>query len=355
MTRTLKSLFFSLFFLLPTVVMGANSAVFLQYHHVSAETPSSTSVTPERFAEHLNYLDDNGFVVEPISKVINAIQKDEPLAENTVVITFDDAYRNIYTNAFPMLKDKGYPFTIFVSPGPVDKGYGDYLSWAQLREMGQNGATIANHSYNHGHLVERAPGESEQAWLERIRKNITDTESRIKEMTGQSIKLHAWPFGEATPELRQLIRDMGYVGLGQHSGAVGPLSDFTRLPRYPMAASYSEMAQFRTKVNTKPLLITRQEPDSSLIDKSNLTPEMVLTVTGNDFQKAQLRCYASGQGEIPVKWLDKEQTRFSTSVAAPLPVGRSRYNCTAPSMDGQTYYWYSHQWLRLTDEGKAID
>ena len=357
MTKALKFCLFSMLSALSTLAMAADSAVFLQYHHVSDKTPAVTSVTPERFSRHLNYLDDNGYTVKPITRVINAIQNGETLPEKTVVITFDDAYRNIYTNAFPLLKEKGWPFTIFVSPGPVDKGYGKFLTWNQLREMTRYGATLANHSLNHDHLVERLDGESEKLWLERVRKDLAQTESRIKEMAGQSVMLFAWPFGETTPELRQLIEDMGYVGFGQQSGAVGPLSDFTRLPRYPMAGSYSDMPQFRTKINTKPLPVKQQVPDSALIDEDNLKPELELelTVATESFQKKQLRCYASGQGEIAVEWLDDDKTRFITSATRPLPVGRSRYNCTAPSMDGRTYYWYSHQWLRLTEDGKAID
>ncbi|MGI9276623.1 MAG: polysaccharide deacetylase family protein [Endozoicomonas sp.] len=355
MTKILKSCLFSLSLALSSLAMSADSAVFLQYHHVSNTTPAVTSVTPERFSEHLNYLDDNGFTVKPLTKVINAIQQGENLPEKTVVITFDDAYRNIYTNAFPLLKEKGWPFTIFVSPGPVDKGFGSFLSWDQMREMSRHGATLANHSLNHDHLVERLAGESEELWLERVRKDLAQTESRIKEMTGQSVMMLAWPFGETTPELRQLIDDTGYVGFGQQSGAVGPLSDFTRLPRYPMAGNFSTMAQFRTKVNTKPLPLKQQHPDSALIDEDNLKPGLELTLASEGFQKNQLRCYASGQGEIAVEWLDEDKTRFITSVSNPLPVGRSRYNCTAPSIDGRTYYWYSHQWLRLTEDGKAID
>ena len=126
---------------------------------------------------------------------------------------------------------------------------------------------------------------------------------------------------KTTPELRQLIEDMGYVGFGQQSGAVGPLSDFTRLPRYPMAGSYSDMPQFRTKINTKPLPVKQQVPDSTLIDEDNLKPELELTVATESFQKKQLRCYASGQGEIAVEWLDDDKTRFITSATRPLPVG----------------------------------
>ncbi|MET4693077.1 polysaccharide deacetylase family protein [Endozoicomonas lisbonensis] len=341
--------------LISTMANSADSAVFLQYHHVSEDTPRSTSVTPDRLKQHLDYLDDNGFTVKSIVDVVNSVRDGRPLPDKTVVITFDDAYKSIYENAFPLLKEKGYPFTVFVAIEPVDKGYHQFLSWDQLREMGKHGATIANHSITHSHMVVKHPDETRQQWVNRNRDEILKTEARIKEKTGQSVKLFAWPFGEANPELRQLLASMGYVGFGQQSGVVGPLSDFTLLPRYPMAADYAEMRGFRTKVNSLPLPVKKQLPDSAMVTDNNLKPSLTLELADGDFQKNQLKCYASNAGEIPVKWLDDEKTRFTTVTPNSLSVGRSRYNCTAPSMDGRRYYWYSHQWLRLNEDGTAID
>lgn len=337
------------------VANGADNAVFLQYHHVSDQTPRSTSVTPDRFKEHLDYLDDNGFTVKSIVDVVDAISNNQPLPDKTVVITFDDAFQDIYENAYPLLKEKDYPFTIFVAIEPVDRNFGKYLSWDQLREMGQNGGTIANHSITHSHMVVKLPDETRQEWVNRNRDEIQKTEARIKEKTGQSVKLFAWPFGETNPELQQLLSSMGYVGFGQQSGAVGPLSDFTLLPRYPMAADYAEMRGFRTKVNSFPLPVKSQQPASTMVKGNNLKPALTIELAKGDFQKNQLKCYASNAGEITVEWLDEAQTRFTTVTPNSLPVGRSRYNCTAPSMDGRRYYWYSHQWLRLKADGTAID
>ena len=349
--------FFAVFFL-PVIslsVQAAQHAVILQYHHVSNDTPESTSVTPEIFTQHLEYLERNNFNILPLTEVTHALQNSQPLPEKAIAITFDDAYRNIYENAFPLLKQKGWPFTIFVSTTPVDKGFGNFLTWSQLREMSQQGATIANHTLHHDHLVERKPGETKRQWLNRVKLDIITTESRIKDETGQNVKHFAWPFGEATPELRAMVKELGYVGLGQQSGAVGPLSDFTLLPRYPMAAGYAKMSSFKLKVNSLPLPVVSKTPDAMLINEQNLQPELTVSLQKGPYQKNQLRCYSGAQGELTVVWLDDNNTRFSTAANTPLAVGRSRYNCTAPSNSGQQYYWFSQPWLRLNAEGKALD
>ena len=353
MTRLFKTL--SLMVLLASpVIAKASSAVILQYHHVSDTTPAVTSVTPDVFKEHLDYLEKNNFNIIPLTEATQALKHKQPLPEKAVVITFDDAYLNIYTNAFPLLKKKGWPFTIFVATAPVDKKYGRFLSWEQIREMTKHGATIANHTISHDHSVERLSGETETQWIQRFRDDVEATEKRIKEKTGQSIKHFAWTFGETAPELRQVIREMDYVGIGQQSGAAGELSDFTRLPRYPMAGNYGG-SDFAIKVNSLPLPVVSATPDSSIINSDNLKPVLTIELEKGDYQKAQLKCYASGQSEIEVKWLDNEMTRFTTQANKPMPLGRSRYNCTAPSNSGRQYYWFSHAWLQLTEEGKALD
>lgn len=352
MTRFLKAL--CLMLLAVPVITNASSAVILQYHHVSDSTPAITSVTPDVFKQHLDYLEKNNFNVLPLTEATEALQNGKSLPEKSVVITFDDAYLNIYENAFPLLKEKGWPFTIFVATAPVDKNYGKFLNWKQIQEMTRHGATIANHTINHNHSVERLAGETETQWTQRFIDDLEATEQRIKDKTGQSVKHFAWTFGETTPELRQAIREMGYAGLGQQSGAAGKHSDFTRLPRYPMAGNYGG-SDFAIKVNSLPLPVLNASPDSSIIDSDNLLPILTIKLETGDYQKKQLKCYATGQGEIKVKWLDNEMTHFTTQASSPLSVGRSRYNCTAPSNNGRQYYWFSHAWLRLTNEGKALD
>lgn len=334
--------------------LASSSVVILQYHHVSDTTPRITSVTVDTFRKHMAYLSEHQFNVIPLTEAVDSLRNQHPLPEKTVAITFDDAYLSIYTEAFPLLKKHRFPFTVFVSPTPVDKKYQKFLSWAQIQEMVRSGATIANHTLNHDHSVEKLPEESEAQWLKRFQLDLESTEKRLFEKTGQSVKQFAWTFGETTPKLRTVLSDLGYVGFGQQSGAAGELSDFTRLPRFPMAGDYG-VNDFRLKVNSRALPVTHQTPDSSLISSDNLKPELELTLQPGDYQKKQLKCYASGQGELTVTWLDKAQTRLKTRANSPLPVGRTRYNCTAPSNSGRHYYWYSHAWLRLTEDGKALD
>ena len=107
--------------------------VILQYHHVDHGTPSSTSITPELFDRHIEYLRDNQYVILPLEDAVNAIRNNQPLPDKAVAITIDDAYRSVYTQVYPRLKALQWPFTVFLNPAAHDSGEGHYLTWDQIR------------------------------------------------------------------------------------------------------------------------------------------------------------------------------------------------------------------------------
>ena len=200
-------------------------AVVFMYHHVSEATPPSTSVSPASFRAHLEYLDENGFRVRPLAEIVAALAGEQALPDSVVAITFDDGYRSVYETAYPLLREKGWPFTVFVSSEAIDGGHGPVMTWEQLREMGENGAAIASHGRHHHHLQRLRGGESRADWAARLKADLQHSLDRMKAETGQENRMLAYPFGESDQPLRDLVADMGWVGFGQQSGAMGELSD----------------------------------------------------------------------------------------------------------------------------------
>ncbi len=162
---------------------GAGHAVILQYHHVADDTPASTSVSPKEFRRHMQLLEEGGFTVWPLSKLVQSLQSDRTIPDKTVVITIDDAYLDVYRNAAPILKQFGYPFTLFVSTDPVDSGLPGFLSWDQLRELKSQGAQLANHTQSHLHMLRKLEGESDADWLARLKAELDVAERRLQQET----------------------------------------------------------------------------------------------------------------------------------------------------------------------------
>ena len=83
--------------------------------------PRSTSLSAQEFKEHLEYLKQNNYTVIDLAQALDSVQQGVSLPDKAIVITFDDAWRDIYIQGFPLLKQYNYPFTVFVNTDPVDQ------------------------------------------------------------------------------------------------------------------------------------------------------------------------------------------------------------------------------------------
>lgn len=358
MRRRLIPLFLSLWFLHSTLSLAANDithskGVILLYHHVSADTPRSTSVSPEEFARHLDYIKAH-YTVVPLTQLVNAAKGKGSVPDNALAITFDDGYENILQNGHPLLKSHGFPYTVFINPEVIGE-QANQLDWQQIRQMQAEGATFANHTMDHLHLLEKQAGESEQAWLARVWKNITDAEAALKKHTGQSLKYLAYPFGEYNQAIAAKLSENGYTAFGQHSGAVGTFSDMTAIPRFPAAGPYARLETLKTKMASLAMPVTTvslPEPQMRSRKVSNAVEITLDSEAANDVRLSQLACYYQGDTLDITAGEDK----FAFTLQATLPVGRSRVNCTAPSNAASgRFYWYSMPFFVATAEGRYPD
>jgi peptidoglycan/xylan/chitin deacetylase (PgdA/CDA1 family) len=325
-------------------------AVILQYHHVLNNTSSSTSISPGQFEVHLQYLKDNNFNVVPLSDIMNSIKKQQPLQNKTVAITFDDGYRDIIDNAKPLLDKFGYPFTIFVNPSMIGRNYEGFLTWQQLKLMAEQGAIIANHGFEHNSLARISPGLSEQQWFEKQTILLIEAEQLIRANTGQNWQYLAFPFGEFTPSVQEWLTELDYIGFTQQSGAVGLATNLSAVPRYPVSAPYDQIPRLVDKLNSLPFTITLTNDHAKTVHKYQQSKSITFDVIVDDFHPAQLNCYISGLGKQKIRWLNQES--FEITYSGPLPVGRVRCNCTAPSIsEPGRYYWYSKPWFILEENG----
>lgn len=122
----------------------------------------------------------------------------QALPRRSVVITIDDGYESVHRIAFPLLKQYGFPATLFAYTDFVGAG-SEALSWAQLQEMQASGLIdVQSHSKSHRNLIERAAGETD----ERYRANI-ESEMRVprelidRRVAGARVRHLAYPYGDA--------------------------------------------------------------------------------------------------------------------------------------------------------------
>ncbi|WOT05417.1 polysaccharide deacetylase family protein [Shewanella youngdeokensis] len=338
--------------LLALTGFSVQAAVILQYHHVSNDTPAITSVTPAQFKEQMQYLADNHFNVVPLSQVVASVKAQQHLPAKTIAITFDDGYQSIADTAHPILKQYNFPYTLFVSVEPILKQYGEMMSWQQLNTLAKEGAEIANHTWGHEHLIRMQQGETQSQWLRRIEDNILRTEAEITKVTGQQHKMLAYPYGEYNQLIEDILVKHDFVGFGQQSGAAGPHSPLTALPRFPVAGAYADISSLKVKLHSLNMPVIEQTNSDPQLDYAQWRPEIKVKLDMQDIDPAQLMCFIQGQGAKKPNWISHDE--FTIRAELDLPAGRSRYNCTAPSKHQSGYYWFSQPWIRPKSNGEWV-
>jgi peptidoglycan/xylan/chitin deacetylase (PgdA/CDA1 family) len=127
----------------------------LMYHYVSYlpadadDIRRELTVTPDLFRAHLAYLKEQGYSTISFYDLDAALLTGSPLPSRPVILTFDDGYIDHYINALPALRDYGFTGTFFIITALADANRGDYLNWAQIREMADAGMSMESHTKNH--------------------------------------------------------------------------------------------------------------------------------------------------------------------------------------------------------------
>lgn len=98
----------------------------LLYHRVTTEKSTALSTSPykalsvsaEAFEEQICYLSKN-YIPQSLPDAILQL-KNGTLSPRTVIITFDDGYKDNFLNALPILEKYSVPATVYVSTGFIE-------------------------------------------------------------------------------------------------------------------------------------------------------------------------------------------------------------------------------------------
>jgi peptidoglycan/xylan/chitin deacetylase (PgdA/CDA1 family) len=175
-------------------ISGGNEIVAHPYYHVNT--------SPSVFSAHMRFLSDNEYSVVDLRDLNQCFETRNKLTKKMVVITFDDGYRDFYTNAFPILKEYHFPATVFLPTDFIgsennrlrDK---EHLTWGQVSELTNSGISFGSHTVSHPQL--RDLGGSE------IEHELRESKKSIEDQTGKSITSFSFPF--AFPEEEQGFKD----------------------------------------------------------------------------------------------------------------------------------------------------
>jgi peptidoglycan/xylan/chitin deacetylase (PgdA/CDA1 family) len=155
------------------------------------------SLSMSSFEEHMDYLFENGYQTISCDELID----EQSTASKKFVLTFDDGLAGNYKIAFPILKRYGFTATIFVVVDGISTER--FMSWAQLRDLAENGFMIQSHTMTHADLRRLSAQE--------ILYELSESKKIIEKNVGQEVKYLSLPFGSGDKNVFRIAYDIGYT------------------------------------------------------------------------------------------------------------------------------------------------
>ena len=208
----------------------------LGYHKFSASSNISkrhlpTTIYVEKFREQMQTLVDNEIPVIGMGDFLAWRRGEKNIPPFSVIITIDDGYVSTYDLAFPILKEFGFPFTIYPYTGFFG-GAGKTLSKDEVREMVAAGAEIGSHGISHGFL-NRQGRRSDEIHAAFLKKEATDSRRILKEKIGEDPVTFSYPYGAYDERLIAACVEAGYAAMVTVKGQkVSWETDLKELGRY---------------------------------------------------------------------------------------------------------------------------
>jgi peptidoglycan/xylan/chitin deacetylase (PgdA/CDA1 family) len=186
----------------------------LMYHQVAvpgSEAEAKYACPPARFARHMRYLRDRRPVVS-LTAVRRHLAGEGALPDGAVVVTFDDGFRNNYTDALPILRRYEIPATLFFTAGLAGEtnrwmAGGDFperpmVTWDEVREMAGAGVEIGAHTLTHPRLTDLSAAEAAA--------EVAGARQLIEAKIEAPVASFAYPYGLFDDSVAEAVAAAGY-------------------------------------------------------------------------------------------------------------------------------------------------
>lgn len=207
--------------------------IILTYHSIS-EGSSPLCTPPAVFSEQMEWLAGHAERVLSLAELVVLLKKKQAVPPKSVVLTFDDGFRDFYQTALPVLRRLRLPATVFVVtaycgrtnqwPGqPVWCEEKPLMGWNEIRELAGAGIEVGFHTRTHPLLLD----VDDQALSNEIVIGQTELEAQI----GHRAESFCYPYGSWNDRVRNLVKQHFQAACGTTMGRVKLGSDLYCLPR----------------------------------------------------------------------------------------------------------------------------
>jgi peptidoglycan/xylan/chitin deacetylase (PgdA/CDA1 family) len=182
----------------------------------------------------MKYLSDAGYDAITLREFVAMLKSETLLPVKTVVLTFDDGFRNFYTEAFPVLSEFNFRATVFLvtdfcgghndwSGNPKELPRSELLDWKEIRELDETGIEFGSHTKTHPDLTRLSTND--------MTTEMLDSKAKISYALGRDVSTFAYPYGRSNHEVRRIALENFDASCSTNLGKVSAGHDRASLNR----------------------------------------------------------------------------------------------------------------------------
>lgn len=201
--------------------------------HALDDRSSAISFPPRVFQRGMAKLQERGYRALSLLEVVDDLRYGKPLPDRVFVLTFDDGYQSVYTEAFPVLQRYGWSATVFLTVGQNRQVNSQsrlpamedrpMLAWHEIQEMYRWGLDFGAHTLTHPDLT-CLP-------LDQVEAEVCNSQAIIANALSATVASFAYPYGRYDQRSRELVQQHFACAVSDKLGLTTTRSEVYALER----------------------------------------------------------------------------------------------------------------------------
>ncbi|WP_424769315.1 polysaccharide deacetylase family protein [Paenibacillus sp. sgz302251] len=232
---------------------SADKVTVLMYHHIIPKSQLKKHhftkngklidmvVTLEEFTKQMNYLKEQNYTVLSLKEFELFITNQKKVPAKSVLITFDDGYKNVFEFAYPVLKKHEFSAVQLIITGLITERTVSYdsslLQYASIDELKEASDVFdyGNHTHSLHHRDDNGVTYLKLYDCEKIQEDL----AKANEWLGHS-KTFAAPYGEYDANTLDILKELKFkMAFTVSPGYAEPSQHILEIPRYAIYPFYN--------------------------------------------------------------------------------------------------------------------
>ena len=196
-----------------TINKDAQVSILGYHDFITGRSKNPMKINIDKFREQMQALKDAGIPVIGFDEFLAWKRGETDINDPSVMITIDDGWRSTYELAWPVLKEFGYPFSVYLYTDYVGGG-GRALTIEMIKEMIAGGVEIGSHTVSHPlrkSVFASQGSRTKDEYAAYLQNELEESKKILESKFGINVRLFAYPGGIYSDEIAVLCEKYGYA------------------------------------------------------------------------------------------------------------------------------------------------